>query len=305
MVERPDELTQRARHAFHGDPESPEEIREDIEDTRAEMSETVDALQERLSPERLRQEATITVREATIGRAEDMAERASKRARSFTSTLMDTVKSNPVPAALAGIGLGWLAMEYRSRPTGYTRYYETPRRYREEPRTYRTGERERYRGEARGRVEGMAEEARSRAEEVAEEARSRAQEMGAEARERVSEMADQAREEVEHLGEEAWERAERVGYEARRQARRARSEVMEAIEESPLAVGAVALALGAAAGLALPRTRQEEELFAPARERIMERAGEMIEQTSEKLEQVTQRVEEEVKEATEEEGLTT
>src|SRR5688572_1026054 len=47
-----------------------EQIRAEIEDTRAEMSQTINEIQERLSPENLMQQAKETVREATIGKAE-------------------------------------------------------------------------------------------------------------------------------------------------------------------------------------------------------------------------------------------
>jgi len=107
-------------------PPEVEEIRSEIEQTRAEMSQTIDAIQERLSPHRLAQEAQETVRGATIGRAERMmneatdkaeewVDNASDTARDFGTSFMDTVRANPVPAALAGIGLGWLFMSARNR----------------------------------------------------------------------------------------------------------------------------------------------------------------------------------------------
>lgn len=52
--------------------ESPEpgQIRAEIQQTRAEMSETIDAIQEKLSPQRVMEQARETVRDATVGRIE-------------------------------------------------------------------------------------------------------------------------------------------------------------------------------------------------------------------------------------------
>ena len=45
---------------------------------------------------------TTSVKEATVGRAQEAG-----------STIVETVRANPVPAALTGIGLGWLYMSAR------------------------------------------------------------------------------------------------------------------------------------------------------------------------------------------------
>ncbi|HZA36418.1 MAG TPA: hypothetical protein VE505_15885, partial [Vicinamibacterales bacterium] len=47
------------------------------------------------------------------------------------------------------------------------------------------------------------------------------------------------------------------------------------MEENPLAVGAVAMAVGAAVGLALPETRREQELMGDARDRMVDNAKSM------------------------------
>ena len=115
----------------------PDAIAADIEQTREEMSETIDAIQERLDPERLSQQATevteqareaakdvakyaieeakaavnemtsqakASVRDATIGRVEHMAMYTRDTAESVRGDLFTTIKRNPVPAALAAIG---------------------------------------------------------------------------------------------------------------------------------------------------------------------------------------------------------
>ena len=126
----------RVQSAPAADETEPANLREDIAQTRAEMSGTIDAIQERLDPQRLVgeakdaakeavQETTGAVREATIGRAEQMAGNVTETARGASSTIMDTIRENPVPTAMAAIGLGWLLMSGKNRsPAGQTSRYE-------------------------------------------------------------------------------------------------------------------------------------------------------------------------------------
>jgi hypothetical protein len=112
--------------------DDPDEIEQEIEQTRAEMSDTIDAIQEKLDPEVLQEQAKDTIREAkaaavevvdhaitqakqavrgaTLGKVEDMARYAEDTAGGWRDTLVETVKAHPVPAALAGLSLGYLLL---------------------------------------------------------------------------------------------------------------------------------------------------------------------------------------------------
>jgi hypothetical protein len=59
---------------------------------------------------------------------------------------------------------------------------------------------------------------------------------------------------------------------AGQQFHRAEETLEGAFEDNPMAFGAVALAVGAAVGLALPHTSKEDEWLGPAKEALMERA---------------------------------
>lgn len=78
-----------------------EEIRAEIDETRGEMGGTLNELGDRLDPAHLVDKAKENVREATIGRVEQTA-------KGMTHMVMDTIKKNPVPAAIAGAGLALL-----------------------------------------------------------------------------------------------------------------------------------------------------------------------------------------------------
>ena len=77
------------------------EIRADIEGTRHEMGGTLNELGERLEPGHLVQQVKDNVHDATIGRVEETAKGVSEM-------VMETIKRNPIPAALAGAGLAML-----------------------------------------------------------------------------------------------------------------------------------------------------------------------------------------------------
>ena len=77
------------------------EIRAEIEETRLEMGGTLNELGGRLEPAHLVEQAKENVREATIGRVEETA-------KGVSDMVMETIKRNPIPAALAGAGLALL-----------------------------------------------------------------------------------------------------------------------------------------------------------------------------------------------------
>jgi len=101
-----------------------QQLRASIEHTRADMSETIDELQERLNPANVKemmkerlvekvQHAKETIMDATLGRVEDMAERMSDTVYETRRGIVEVVKANPIPSAMVGVGLAWLWMNRR------------------------------------------------------------------------------------------------------------------------------------------------------------------------------------------------
>ncbi len=155
----------------------PDEIKADIERTRAEMSETVEAIQEKLSPEHLRGRIRYRVREAAIGRARNMANRAGDRALGIGANIMNTVKNNPVPAAMAGLGLGWLIMK-RPQDSGDGHFAAG--------RTSQVrGKAEEIAGRTRESISETISSAQERAGQISGQVKSKAGEMKGAARERT------------------------------------------------------------------------------------------------------------------------
>ena len=99
----------------------PAALRADIRETRERLGDTLEELGERLNPSLLKHQVTQQVREhvrdATIGRVEHMARHAADRVSETRSTMIDTIRENPIPAAMAAFGLGWLFMNRSRRPS--------------------------------------------------------------------------------------------------------------------------------------------------------------------------------------------
>jgi ElaB/YqjD/DUF883 family membrane-anchored ribosome-binding protein len=286
---------------------SPEEIRSDMKQTREEMAETINEIQNRLSAENLKNQAKEMVRDATIGRVEEMSYRVNRKARGITANVVETVKDNPVPAALVGIGLGWLMMKGPDRPAYDYPYYRDQygqEHYRPElgrgRGRYTIGDELRYRtggrmDDARERAEGAMQDVRHRAEdtidnvrESAREVGEQARELGSQARERVEEFTHQARDQVDHLRYQARERAEEWGDEIQDRARYASERAQRTYYSNPLGVAAAAVALGLVIGLAIPETEAEHRWMGETRDNLMERAKEATQETVERVQRVAE-----------------
>lgn len=95
--------------------QDPAELRAEIDATRAEMTQTLNAIQEKLNPQRIKQQAADSVRAATVGRVETIADDAKWKVKGVGEDVFETIKRNPAPALLTAVGLGWLFMESRNR----------------------------------------------------------------------------------------------------------------------------------------------------------------------------------------------
>lgn len=243
------------------------------------------------------EEAIHTAHDATIGRAQDWAHdvtdsithafsgtinprKAKRTARRAGYSMLDRIRDNPLPAALAALGIGWLLMEdsNRDREVGNTRYYEQPRRR----EYYDDGEHGFWRGvrdEERGmRREGMLDRAKDAVEDAADTVTDKVGDLAHEAQERVGDMSEAAQRRVQrmtHRDEDGYDSrygsgyASQYGYESRGYSRRSNLESW--IEDNPIAVGAAALAIGAMIGSALPHTSYEDRWMGPKSDELIDR----------------------------------
>lgn len=226
-----------------------EKIREKIEGTRAQMGETIDAIQERLSYENISGQvsehvniAVATAKEAvydaTIGRAVIIMKNIGNEISA--TSIGRTIKSNPLPFILIGAGAGMLA--YKAFNGGENR--------RSGRRSSDSSDRQ-----LSGGIDGSV--LSSVTDSVAGTL------VGV--RDSVTSAAGTAYDKVTGVVDQTYRKAGELGSTAREQ-------YDHYLEENPLAVGAVALALGAAVGLAIPATRYEGKLMGPAKRDLLNKA---------------------------------
>ena len=96
---RPRVTTPKASTPMAAQPSRTREIRAEIEQTREDLSETVNAIQDRLQPSTLASNAVDSVKDAARERLREIAD---------TETVQ-YVRANPMPTAMIGIGLAGLA----------------------------------------------------------------------------------------------------------------------------------------------------------------------------------------------------
>jgi hypothetical protein len=89
---------------------SSEEIRAEIDRKRSQMTEKIDTIQDRLSPDNLKLQAQTMVQDIIQESTDAIIDFARTGSQQAGRTLIETIKANPLPSAVIGVGLGWLAM---------------------------------------------------------------------------------------------------------------------------------------------------------------------------------------------------
>jgi ElaB/YqjD/DUF883 family membrane-anchored ribosome-binding protein len=239
-----------------------ERLREEIEQTRLEMSRTLDEIKEQLSPERLREEAKERMKEASIGRSRRIMKRANNRLR-------DTVREHPFTSLLMGASAVWLLKEgIQSARSEREIYVE------------------------RREIESEEQPPPSRAEQAEmafESAWERGGRLTNEMRQRMMGYREKAR-------ERAYQYAGRTRESAMMQREKMQDNFNRMVNERPLIVAGAALALGAIVGSLIPETLREHELMGEQREQITERLKGKAEESFEKAKTTAKETGERIKE---------
>jgi len=252
-----------------------DQIRSDIDRTRADMDETFNALESKLTPGQILEEAWGLFKGGSSAGA---------------SKLVAVVREHPLPSAVIGLGAGWLLVESsrrsESRGSRYDQDYDG----------YDYGSGEAWKRESQS---GLAA-AKDKVKEVAGNAR----ETVSNAAGTVGEKAEHLKDQALDLGHQAQDKALKLKRQAKSQVRRARTGFWETMEANPLLVGAATLALGIVAGLAIPSTDVEDEWMGETRDQLVDQAKELGQEALEKGKEVAGTVADKVKTEAEHQGLT-
>jgi len=209
-------------------------IKREIEKARVEMSETIGEIQDRLRPGHLLQQAKDGVREAAVGKAKTIMSSASE-------TAYDAARR----ARGYGNHLAWYAKEHPIRmaiTAGVITWLVM-----------------RNRGGSSEQWYGASDTSWDQDEYLPVEPS---------LRDRVGDAASSARQTVNEYAQSARSASRKV----RSAASSATSTVDDLVHENPLAAGAIAVAVGAAIGLAVRSTRYEDRAMGSTRDQALAKA---------------------------------
>jgi hypothetical protein len=245
----PEGTTVREGYAANG--RSPAEIEDDIARTRAEMDETLAALERKLSP----------------GELVDKALGYMGGPREFYDNLGHTVRDYPVPTTLVGIGLAWLMAASSGRlpareHAGSGRFKEKFEHAKESMSGYT--------GQMKEKVHGSKETISGYTGEMKEKMH--------EAKESMSGYAGQVKEKFSETGERlhgttekfsgTGERISEYGERGRERTREMGSEINRLFHEQPIFTALAGVTLGAAISALFPTTHQERQVVRKMDEKV-------------------------------------
>ena len=291
------------------------EIRSEIDRTRSSMDETFAALDAKMTPKEIGLEMWNLFKGGSS---------------TGLTKLWQVTREHPMPAAVIGLGLGWLMVESsRKSDDAYDGLDRGTYRG-----NYRAGSRGDYRGDYRGYGsssyrqgyagtggysdfdadaddEGLLASAKDKVGDLAsgaKEAFSSATDKVSDAadwtKEHASDLGHQVADTASSLGHQAKDRAVALKYQAKRQARSAKLGFWQTMEENPFVIGAATLALGVIAGLLVPSTDKEDELMGETRDHLFDEVKEAGQQALDKGKHVADAIVDKVKEEAQHQGLT-
>ncbi len=283
-------------------------IRSDIEVTRRRMDDTMDALTNRLQGRHIIDEIIGLFRgNAGDGdsRLHNMKERISTSASSAVSSVVDTVKANPLPALVIGAGVAWMIYESRrdksqTEDWGDTsaddmrlaevQYdpdvrYDTPLEYPSSSGIGGSGEPSKF-GSMAQNIGDKASAARDTVKDKLSSAKQSAGEKMHAMRERAGEMSGQVRERAQMAYTQTRER------------------VVTTAQDHPLELGLGLLAAGLLIGLAIPTPGPVNRIAGRTADRLRERTRQSGQEMLEKGKRVGRAATDALKEEARNQGLT-
>jgi hypothetical protein len=276
----------RSQRSANGDARSSAELERDLDRIRMEMDQTISQIEHRLSPNRLIDQAL---------------ERMRGGPAVFAANLGRTVRRHPVPTAMFAAGLGWLLLAERGdkvgtdaksrrrataapyhlrdaseseRDTGSDRLGAAPQR----SGSYLQGDTTMSGSWEHSRRGGWNLFGRRGSRSGYGEAGYGSASYGGSGYSPGYSSSG--------TGGDGRGRLNQVGSAARHQVDRARTGFEHMLEEQPLVLGAVAVALGAVLGATLPTSRVENRFLGPTREQLQNRAGDYAREQWEKAKEV-------------------
>jgi hypothetical protein len=276
--------------------------------------------------------AKDSVYDATLGKVETVMSYINKGMKEVSRTDVGrTASQNPLALSLIGLGVGMILVNgfskkrsnvsYRydyerdtdfdrdidfSRRTDYDRDFDYNRGTNYDRRNFDTNpvaaDYQR-RGISSSGGQSTFEAAQNKVGDVAGQAYKGVSSAAGAVSDTVGDVAGKVSDTVSNVAGQAYEQVGNLGSRAKDVAGSAQEQYEYYMDENPLAVGAVALAIGAAVGFAFPSTKAENRLMGEARENLLQKAEETARGAVDKVQQVAGEVAQTVKEEVKNQGI--
>jgi hypothetical protein len=235
------------------------EVEREVEATRGQIDRTVEALKDKMQPKELFDEATRIM---------------GGTSNKVLTTVVEQAKENPIPIALIGAGIAWLALSQGRRNKGYDTYsgqgyYETYEGYDED-------------GGLKSKIKSKAREAVQAAKSGIHTAKDKVSGAVDTARTSTADGVGSAKTRASGLVGSVQTRASDIG-------QRAQARYQETLDTEPLIIGAIGLAVGVAIGASIPATRTENRYIGPHRDKLVGRGRDLAKTSLQEARTVAER----------------
>lgn len=192
-------------------------------------------------------------------------------------SLWMTIRTHPMPSAMAGIGLCWLIISMRKEHAD-----SSPMNYRQanamQPMPYGepanlAAQRGQYGGQTASMMGGMQEPQDTGPGQRLGAMSDMARDKLSSASDTAGQWADQTRQGTSQLMDRTRQEVGQFGTQMQTNAQQAGSNFQRMVYDNPLVAGAIFVGLGAMAGLAIPETDKENQLMGQTHDALMEQAG--------------------------------
>jgi hypothetical protein len=226
----------------------PATLEREINQTRAEMNQTLDSLERKLTAGQLLDQCLTFF---------------GMKGTEIGSSLGRCVKDNPMPVLLTATGIGWMMFGPNQTRSAvrYNRYaYD----------------------DAEEGAEGLTAKISETMQSGATATRQQFAKTTETAKETVNRTTDKVKETADRAADALHETVNKTRDIAQSQVKQVRDGFNQLLEEQPLILGAVGLAVGAMIGAAFPSTEQEDRLVGEIRDKTLNKGKELGAQAYEK-----------------------
>ena len=246
-----------------------------ITDHSGDARKDPDQLEQEINHQRHEIDETIQALENKLSSREIMHEAIdyfSSHGREFATSFSNTVKANPIPVLLTSVGLAWLMMGDRNPPPPVlTDEYDPDQNHSGTDNSLK--DTASALGNKASKLGAKARDAAHSAKAKANDVERSLKDKAASARERAADTAAKARDNFEYL-----------------------------VEEQPLVLGALGIAIGALVGGSLPRTATEDKTLGKSSDSVKHRGKEMAGKAYDKASQKAAEASEKIKQKGSEQG---